>query len=56
MDSQLGFSTTHRWVFVWPSPGPLPTIFTIELLAKMLRASFPWYTVFGHTTNVVGVI
>jgi hypothetical protein len=38
----VAFPTTHKWVSVWPSSRPLPTIFIIELSAKMLRDSFPW--------------
>jgi hypothetical protein len=41
-------------ISVWLSPTLLDIIFTIELLAKTLWASFPWYTIGGYTTNVVG--
>jgi hypothetical protein len=38
---------------MWLSPTLLYTFFTIELLAKTPRASFPWYTIGGHTTNII---
>jgi hypothetical protein len=38
------------------SPGPLVAVFSIELLAKTLQASFPPVHGGGHTTNAVGVV
>jgi hypothetical protein len=37
-------------------PKPLPVVFTIKLLAKLLLASFPLVHGDGHTTNTVGVV
>jgi hypothetical protein len=55
MDS-LWAVPTRKWVSKMASPRPLPAIFTIELLAKPLQASFPLIHGGGHTTNVVGVV
>ena len=51
-DVQVGL----RSAFQQASPGLLPAVFTIKLLAETLRAVFPSVHGGGHTTNVVGVI
>jgi hypothetical protein len=33
--------STRKWISKMASPGPLPDVFTIELLAKRSRALFP---------------
>ena len=38
------------------SPGPLPAVFTIKLLAEPPRVLLPSVYGGGHTTNMVGVI
>jgi hypothetical protein len=43
-------------VFWQASPGPLPAIFNIKLLAETLRTMFPPIHGGGHTTKAVGVV
>ena len=45
------------WCAFWQaSPGPLPAVFTIKLLAEPSWALFPLVHGGGHTTNAVGVV
>jgi hypothetical protein len=54
MDSPRAFSM-RKWVSEMASPGLLPAVFIIKLLAKPLRASFPLVQGGGHNINAVGV-
>ena len=45
-----------RCAFRQASPGPLPAVFTIKLLAKPPRALFSLVHGGGHTINTVGVV
>ena len=53
----LPLAQVGLWCAFWQaSPGPLPIVFTIKLLAEPPWALFPLVHGGGHTTNTVGVI
>jgi len=59
---KLSKCATTVFLFLSPTCLPaslsrmLPTVFTIKLLAKTLRALFPLVHGGGHTTNAVGAV